>query len=68
MLYRNILRDTVRSPVPNVINSAPVIDVPVVVNDASNILIKGNEYPGWDTGTDPVAVDENTASDVAVEP
>jgi Right handed beta helix region len=67
VLYRNTLFDTVRSPVPNVINSAPVIDVPVVINDASNILVEGNTFPGWNTGADPVAVDANTTSSVAVD-
>jgi hypothetical protein len=67
VLYRNTLLDTVRSPVPNVINSAPVIDVPVVINDASNILLEGNTFPSWDTGVDPVAVDANATSGVTVE-
>jgi hypothetical protein len=42
--------------------------MPVVINDASNILVKGNTFPGWNTGADRVAVDVNTTSGVTVDP
>jgi hypothetical protein len=68
VLYRNILSDTVQSPVPNTLNAAPVIDVPVVINDASNILLEGNTFPGWNRGTDPIAADADTTSGVVLRP
>jgi hypothetical protein len=68
VLYRNTLIDIVQSPMPNTLNAAPIIDVPVIINDASNILLEGNTFPGWNRGPDPIAVDADTTSGVVLRP
>lgn len=65
-VYRNQLSNTVQAPMANTINGAPTIAAPIVVNDASNVVLQSNVVSGGPA--DPVAIDATTTRGITVMP
>ncbi len=68
LFYGNTIADTVEAPVPNTINTAPDIAHPVVINDATNIVLLKNSIAPGTGGEAAVAVDADTTGGIVVGP
>lgn len=66
VLYRNTLQNTNSHRLENKWNGAGDLNFPIVVNDASNILLRANTIGAALSGQDAVAVDPVTTTGITI--
>jgi hypothetical protein len=66
ILYRNTLRNTNSRVLENKWNGAGNLNFPIVINDASNILLQGNSIGAASSGRSPVFVDTANTTGVKI--
>jgi hypothetical protein len=66
ILYRNTLRNTNSRVLENKWNGAGNLNFPIVINDASNILLRRNSIGATSSGKSPVFVDTATTAGVKI--
>jgi hypothetical protein len=66
VLYRNTVRNTNLLKLENKWNGAGDVNFPVVINDASNVLLRRNAISAIPSGRSAVFVDKATATGVRI--